>query len=65
MLLELKRLRKVGEVYLNPRNLKTAPPPLIRDWRDFLSLDEKTYGVYARTIYNPLREISCDRETGY
>lgn len=52
MLLELERLRKVGEVYLNPRNLKTTPL-LIRDWRDFLSLDEKTYGVYARTIYNP------------
>ncbi|ASJ03474.1 uracil-DNA glycosylase [Thermococcus profundus] len=52
MLLELKRLRRMGEVYINPRNLQTVPL-FIRDWRDLLSLDEKDYGVYAKTIYNP------------
>ncbi|CAD5244234.1 uracil-DNA glycosylase family protein [Thermococcus camini] len=52
MLLPFENLKKVGGVYTNPANLKVIPLAL-RDWRDFLSLDEKTYGVYARTIYNP------------
>ncbi|WP_148882128.1 uracil-DNA glycosylase family protein [Thermococcus aciditolerans] len=52
MLLRFKELRKVGGVYINPRNFKVAPL-FIRDWRDLVSLDEGTYGVYARTIYNP------------
>ena len=52
MLLRFENLKKVGEVYINPGNLRTIPFAL-RDWRDFLSLDEKTYGIYARTIYNP------------
>ena len=52
MLLDFERLRRIGEVYINPRNLRTIPLT-IRDWRDFLSLDERIYGVYARTIYNP------------
>ncbi|AEK72208.1 Uracil-DNA glycosylase superfamily protein [Thermococcus sp. 4557] len=52
MLLRLENLKRVGELYINPTNLKVAPLAL-RDWRDFLSLDERTYGVYARTIYNP------------
>ncbi|ASA77504.1 uracil-DNA glycosylase family protein [Thermococcus sp. 5-4] len=52
MLLRFENLKKVGEVYINPGNLRTIPLAL-RDWRDFLSLDETTYGVYARTIYNP------------
>ncbi len=28
-------------------------PLSLRTWRDLLSLDEKTYGLYAKTIYNP------------
>ncbi|WP_457751365.1 uracil-DNA glycosylase family protein [Thermococcus sp.] len=52
MLLRLENLKRVGGLYLNPANLKVVPL-VLRDWRDFLSLDEKTYGVYARTIYNP------------
>ena len=52
MLLRLESLKTVGELYINPANLKVVPL-VLRDWRDFLSLDEKTYGVYARTIYNP------------
>jgi len=52
MLLRLENLKKVGGLYLNPANLKVIPL-ILRDWRDFLSLDEKTYGVYARTMYNP------------
>jgi len=52
MLLKFEKLRKIGNVYVNPANLKVIPLAL-RDWRDFLSLDEKTYGAYARTIYNP------------
>ncbi|ASJ10683.1 uracil-DNA glycosylase [Thermococcus sp. P6] len=52
MLLEFKKLKRMGEVYLNPGNLRVMPF-LLRDWRDLLALDEKTYGTYARTIYNP------------
>ncbi|WP_456368179.1 uracil-DNA glycosylase family protein [Thermococcus sp.] len=52
MLLRFESLRKVGTVYVNPRNLKVNPLKL-EDWRDLLALDEKTYGIYARTIYNP------------
>ncbi|NJE61271.1 uracil-DNA glycosylase family protein [Thermococcus sp. 21S7] len=52
MLLRLENLKRVGELYINPANLKVIPL-VLRDWRDFLSLDEKTYGIYARTIYNP------------
>ncbi|NJF25652.1 uracil-DNA glycosylase family protein [Thermococcus sp. Bubb.Bath] len=67
MLLEFGKLRKTGEVYINPRNLKTTLFP-IRDWRDFLVLDERTYGPYARTIYNPSERFLVvgerDIETG-
>lgn len=52
MLLRFEMLEKVGGLYINPRNLRVRPI-LLRDWRDFLSLDEETYGPYARTIYNP------------
>lgn len=52
MFLSFRKLRKIGGVYLNPDNLRVMPLA-IRDWRDFLALDEKTYGTYARTIYNP------------
>ena len=52
MLIRIDELERVGDVYLNPRNLR-AKPLLLKTWRDFLSLDEKTYGIYARTIYNP------------
>ena len=52
MLLKLENLKRVGELYINPANFKVVPL-VLRDWRDFLSLDEKTYGIYARTIYNP------------
>ncbi len=52
MLLRFERLKPIGGVYINPRNYRT-PPLAIRGWRDFLSLDERTYGRYARTIYNP------------
>jgi len=67
MLLEFERLRQIGGVYINPRNLK-AIPLIIRDWRGFLSLDERTYGVYAGTIYNPSERFLVankrDTETG-
>ena len=52
MLLRLENLKRVGELYINPANFKVIPL-VLRDWRDFLSLDERTYGIYARTIYNP------------
>ncbi|MBP1912600.1 hypothetical protein [Thermococcus stetteri] len=52
MLLGLEELKRTAGVYLNPKNLRVMPL-YIRNWRDFLALDEKTYGVYARTIYNP------------
>ncbi|NJE31185.1 uracil-DNA glycosylase [Thermococcus sp. 18S1] len=52
MLLRFEHLKEVGEVYINPGNLKVLPL-VLRGWRDFLSLDEETYGVYARTVYNP------------
>ncbi len=52
MLLQLETLERAGKVYINPKNLKIRPLKL-EDWRDLLSLDEKTYGTYARTIYNP------------
>ncbi len=52
MLLRFERLERTGEIYINPRNFKIVPLSL-RTWKDFLSLDEKTYGIYARTIYNP------------
>lgn len=52
MLLRFEKLKKIGGVYINPKNLK-ARPLLLRDWRDFLSLDERVYGPYSRTIYNP------------
>lgn len=52
MLLRFEKLKKVGGVYINPGNYRT-PPLVIRGWKDFLSLDERVYGTYARTIYNP------------
>ncbi|WP_048164657.1 uracil-DNA glycosylase family protein [Palaeococcus pacificus] len=52
MLLMFESLKRVGEIYINPRNFKIMPLSL-RTWKDLLSLDEKTYGIYARTIYNP------------
>lgn len=52
MLVKLEELTKSGDLYVNPKNLRAGPSGL-KDWRDFLSLDEKTYGVYARTVYNP------------
>ncbi|WP_297502026.1 uracil-DNA glycosylase family protein [Thermococcus sp.] len=52
MLLRLEKLEKVGEIYINPRNLKVRPLKL-KNWRDLLFLDEEIYGIYARTIYNP------------
>ncbi|MCD6558776.1 MAG: uracil-DNA glycosylase [Palaeococcus sp.] len=52
MLLMFESLKRVGEIYINPRNFKIMPMSL-RTWKDLLSLDEKTYGLYARTIYNP------------
>ncbi len=52
MLLRFEKLKKVGGVYINPRNYRTSPLA-IRGWKDFLSLDERVYGTYARTIYNP------------
>ena len=52
MLLMFESLKRVGEIYINPRNFKIMPLSL-RTWKDLLSLDEKTYGLYARTIYNP------------
>ncbi len=52
MLLRFERLERTGEIYINPRNFKIVLLSL-RTWKDFLSLDEKTYGIYARTIYNP------------
>ncbi|WP_456321074.1 uracil-DNA glycosylase family protein [Palaeococcus sp. (in: euryarchaeotes)] len=51
MLLMFESLKRVGEIYINPRNFKIMPLSL-RTWKDLLSLDEKTYGLYARTIYN-------------
>jgi len=51
MMVRIDELKRAGEVYVNPRNLLTRPS--LGSWRDFLSLDEKTYGTYARTIYNP------------
>ncbi|WP_297487127.1 uracil-DNA glycosylase family protein [Thermococcus sp.] len=52
MLLRLETLERAGKVYINPKNLRVRPLKL-EDWRDLLSLDEKTYGTYARTVYNP------------
>ncbi|RLF81896.1 uracil-DNA glycosylase [Thermococci archaeon] len=52
MLLRFGSLRKIGEIYINPKNFKVMPL-ILRDWRDLLALDEDTYGVYAKTIYNP------------
>lgn len=52
MLLRFGSLRKIGEIYINPKNFKIMPL-ILRDWRDLLALDEDTYGVYAKTIYNP------------
>ncbi|WP_232054765.1 hypothetical protein [Thermococcus sp. 2319x1] len=52
MLLRFENLKKVGEVYINPKNFKTMPL-FLKTWRDLLSLDEEIYGVYAKTIYNP------------
>lgn len=52
MLLRFEDLKKVGEIYINPKNLKIMPL-ILRDWQDLLALDEKTYGTYSRTIYNP------------
>ncbi|USG99924.1 uracil-DNA glycosylase [Thermococcus argininiproducens] len=52
MLLRFEGLRKIGEIYINPKNFKVMPL-VLRDWRDLLALDEKTYGLYSRTIYNP------------
>ena len=52
MLLMFESLKRVGEIYINPRNFKIMPLSL-RTWKDLLSLNEKTYGLYARTIYNP------------
>ncbi len=52
MLLRLKTLERAGKVYINPKNLRVRSLKL-EDWCDLLSLDEKTYGTYARTIYNP------------
>jgi len=63
MLLRVEELEKMGKIYINPRNLK-GRPLLLRDWRDLLSLDEETYGVYARTIYNPReRFLISDEES--
>ncbi|ASJ08965.1 uracil-DNA glycosylase [Thermococcus siculi] len=65
MLLRLESLKKIGDVYVNPRNLKVMPL-FLGDWKDFLFLDETTYGVYARTIYNPSERflvVSKDDET--
>ncbi|WP_297479162.1 uracil-DNA glycosylase family protein [Thermococcus sp.] len=61
MLVKLEELTKSGNLYLNPRNLRTRPSRL-KDWRDFLSLDEETYGVYARTIYNPRERFLISNE---
>ncbi|ASJ04604.1 uracil-DNA glycosylase family protein [Thermococcus barossii] len=62
MLLRFEELRKVGDVYINPRNFRVEPL-FIRDWRDLLGLDERTYGLYARTIYNPgERFLAVDRK---
>ncbi|NJE55521.1 uracil-DNA glycosylase family protein [Thermococcus sp. 21S9] len=52
MLIRIDELQRVGDVYVNPRNLLTKPLSL-KTWRDFMNLDERTYGTYARTIYNP------------
>lgn len=52
MLLRFEGLKRIGEIYINPRNFKTMSLSL-RTWKDLLSLDEKTYGIYAKTIYNP------------
>lgn len=52
MLLKFESLGRVGEVYINPKNFKTMPL-FLKTWKDFLSLDEKIYGIYAKTIYNP------------
>ena len=63
MLLKFEELERTGGIYLNPRNLMTKPLRLA-DWRDFLALDEKTYGTYARTIYNPReRFLISDEES--
>ncbi|NJE42114.1 uracil-DNA glycosylase family protein [Thermococcus sp. GR6] len=62
MLLKLDELEQIGKVYVNPRNLKTKLL-FLRDWRDFLNLEEKVYGLYARTIYNPeQRFLVVDRK---
>ncbi|USS41500.1 uracil-DNA glycosylase [Thermococcus aggregans] len=61
MLLKFEKLRKIGEVYINPRNFKTMPL-ILKTWKDFLSLDEKTYGVYAKTIYNPKERFLVKNE---
>ena len=52
MLLMFESLKRVSDIYINPRNYKIMPL-FLRNWRDLLSLDEKTYGIYAKTIYNP------------
>ncbi|GAB6102199.1 hypothetical protein JCM16138_14220 [Thermococcus atlanticus] len=52
MLLKFESLEKIGDIYINPRNYKIMPL-FLRDWMDLLSLDERTYGIYAGTIYNP------------
>jgi len=52
MLLGIEELRRVSDVYINPRNFRTKPLKL-ESWRDLLSLDERTFGTYAKTIYNP------------
>jgi len=52
MLLMFESLKRIGEIYINPGNFKTIPL-FLRTWKDLLSLDEKTYGIYARTVYNP------------
>ncbi|ALM74589.1 uracil-DNA glycosylase family protein [Thermococcus barophilus] len=61
MLLEFERLKKIGGIYINPRNYKTMPL-FLRDWRDLLSLDEKTYGIYAKTVYNPKERFLIKNE---
>lgn len=52
MLLRFDTLKKLGDVYINPKNFKTIPL-VLRNWKDFLSLDERVYGLYSKTIYNP------------
>jgi uracil-DNA glycosylase family 4 len=61
MLLRFESLKRIGEVYINPKNFKTMPL-FLKTWRDLLSLDEKTYGVYAKTLYNPKERFLVKEE---